>query len=80
MLPVGSKVLSMHGYEGIIAAMYDDFSAIQFLLGPKSYAWEKIQSPPLNEQEKRERWYLVRVYTGGSIWSPESRLEPELHV
>jgi hypothetical protein len=77
---VGTRVLTLTGYEGAIFRVYDDFSAIRYTLGKHAYEWESLQQPPLTAQEKAEPWYQVHVDTGGALWVPESRLDPETSV
>lgn len=80
LYPVGTRVRSVSGYEGQVKKLYDDFSAIQYILDRNAEEWESLQQPPLTSTEKSERWYAIAVDTGGLLWAPESRLEPEVTV
>lgn len=77
--PIGTRVLSQHGYEGVVIRVFDDLTAIEYKLGAGAAAWVQAQDPPITPAERIERWYEVHVDGGGSIWSPESRLDPEIH-
>jgi hypothetical protein len=73
-------VLTSHGYEGTVHKLYDDFSAIAHVLGSDAEHWAALQEPALTSKERQERWYAVRIDSGGAVWAPESRLVPELFI
>jgi hypothetical protein len=77
--PIGTRVVSHHGYEGVVSRVFDDLTAIEFILGGRAKNWVSAQDPPITQAERVERWYEVQVEGGGSLWSPESRLDPEIH-
>lgn len=77
---VGSRVLTLSGYEGLIKRVYDDFSAIAYTLGRRAGEWQALQEPSLTTEELAEPWYLVYADSGGSLWVPESRVSPESPV
>jgi hypothetical protein len=37
--------------------------------------WLKMQVIPFTEKELIEKWYSIRTFNGGAIWSCESRIQ-----
>jgi len=54
----------------------DEIDVVEKLInGDPKDGWLKMQSIPFTDGQLNERWYSVKTYNGGSIWSCESRLQ-----
>lgn len=74
-LSPGTRVRDRHGHEGVIARLYDDFSAVAAsCLTMTGDEWFAQQDPPLPESVKAEPWANVHVEPAGAVWCPLSTL------
>lgn len=77
-LAVGCYVYDQYHNAGEIVAEYANFA--EYAADPQNFitmkpdSWLAAQEQKHTEQELGEKWYEVKILTGGSIISPESRL------